>query len=298
MTGAERRSARLLFAEELALGEVRPEALERDEVVEAVRDMPVPSGLARRLQARALARGDLAYLRDVATPLAAARRAVLGPERAAGRPRVLLRIDAFPAPGIAPEELAAVHAVLHAARAPYLLTVVAGAFDLAGQVVLRRLADDGVAFALRPDAADDGFEAALDAGVEALRSRALRAEVLSPAPGTLRGGDWAVAAKRYDVVAGGPGDVRRLGFHRAPLWRGEAVWLAAHPPLAGDVAAIGETVARLAADGAALWVPVEIGLEQLAGDLGQARALAAALAGVARPWDEFLAAVRASRDAA
>lgn len=294
MTGDERRSARLLFGEELALGELDPAALDDDAVAEAVRAMPVPSWAARRLQARAIRRGGLTYAGDVAAPMLVARRAVLG-ARAGGPPRVLLRLDAFPQPGVAPEDLLAVHALLCGARVPYLVSVVAESLEMDGRIALRRMADEGVALGLRPAGRGDDADVVLDTAGAALRERALRADVLTPAPGRLRSGDWAAAAARYDVVCGGPEDVAALGFHRAPMWRGEAVWLPATPPLTGDPDAVLDAVAELAAQQAPLWVPVVLDAGALAADAGLTGRVATALAGLAREWDEFLAAVRASR---
>jgi hypothetical protein len=47
---------------------------------------------------------------------------------------------------------------------------------------------------------------------------------------------------------------------------------------------------------AALWLPVVLGLADL--DPSGLRDVAAALTGLARPWDEFLAAARAARASA
>lgn len=297
MTAGERRSARLLFGEELALGAVSEAELDRDEVVAAVREMARPSGIARRLQVRALDRGDLTYTDSVAPAMLAARRAVLG-DRAPGAPRVLLRVDAFPAPGVPAEALAAVAQALAADAVPWLLTIDPAALPLEDRYVLRGLADAGVAFGLRARLDDGDAAATLDAATAALRDAAMRADVLAPTPGTLRAADYAAAAQRFDVIAGGPEDVRHMGFHGTPLWRGDAVWLPAHPPLAGRPSGVAAAVTDLAEEQAALWMPAVVELAALATDPAATARLAAALAGNARPWDEFLAAVRASRDAA
>jgi hypothetical protein len=57
-------------------------------------------------------------------------------------------------------------------------------------------------------------------------------------------------------------------------------------------------VAALAAQEAALWAPAVVELGALGADPAATAQLAGALAGNSRPWDELLAAVRASRDAA
>ncbi len=104
MNETEERSARLLFGEELALGEVDPATLDTPDVAEAVRDRPVPSRVGRWLQTRALARGKLEYEQFSVAPMLAARAAVLG-DRAAGPPRLLLRQDAPPDVAALPDEL-------------------------------------------------------------------------------------------------------------------------------------------------------------------------------------------------
>jgi len=84
-----------------------------------------------------------------------------------------------------------------------------------------------------------------------------------------------------------------MGFHRTPLWRGDAIWMPVHPPLAGPPAQVAAGVRAYTERRAALWLPVVLDLASL--DPAGLRDVAAALTGVARPWEEFLAAARAAR---
>ena len=166
MNRDERRTARLLFAPDLETHEVLQVELDRPEVAEAVRWAPVPSRISRELQRRAVRDGKLTYLDDVAAPVQAAREAVMG-ERAAGDPRLLVRVDEFPYYGAYddPEGWASTFTVFHADAmrgTPYLLAVLprvardpldprgteSRPLDDAERAALARAQADGVAFAL------------------------------------------------------------------------------------------------------------------------------------------------------
>jgi hypothetical protein len=330
MTPDERRSAHLLFAEELALGEVDAADLEHPAVQRAVRHRPVPSRLSRRLQERAQARGSLTYDAASAEPMAAAREAVLG-ERAAGPPRVLLRIGDLPhlRAGQDPQRhgvrrLLEVHALLCEYEVPHLVAVRPRVSDdpLQPEAQWRRLHDeeleaiaqlrrDGVAFALggldgRSTTASPGraselaglrradLVARLDTAEGALRRHEVEPAIFSAPFERFDHRQYAVLAERYDVVCGGPATVGRMGFHATPLWRGNAVYAPAYPPLHGPAAGVRDAVARLEERRAALWVPAAIDWAAEDGDPSGLHALCAQLRGLARGWDEFLAAVRAS----
>jgi hypothetical protein len=69
-----------------------------------------------------------------------------------------------------------------------------------------------------------------------------------------------------------------------------------YAPLAGAPGVVAAGVRAYAARDAALWLPVVLELADL--EPASLRDVAAALTGLARPWDEFLAAARAARAAA
>jgi hypothetical protein len=313
LTADERRSAHLLFAEELADGTVAPADLERPEVERAVRSLQVPSGLLRRWQVRQVERGRL-DMEESAGPMLAAREAVLGP-RAAGPPRLLVRLDAFPAPGAGVDVARAATGALRAAGIPFLLTVIPRVPDPAAEAGRRRhdpgeadlleelRRDPNVAFGVggldgRPldglDPAD--LEAALDEADPVLARYGMAPDVLVPPGGRIDLRRYRALAERYAVLCGSPGSVAAMGFHRTPLWRGDAVWMPVHPPLAGPAAQVADAVRAFTRREAALWLPVVLDLADLAP--AGLRDVAAALTGLARPWDEFLAAARAARASA
>lgn len=313
LTADERRSAHLLFAEELADGTVVAADLERPEVERAVRSLQVPSPLLRRWQVRRVRHGTL-DMEESTGPMLAAREAVLGP-RAPGPPRLLVRLDAFPGGRAGADVARAATGALRAARIPFLLSVVPRV-PAAGEPTGRRrhdpseadLLDDlrrdpGVAFGVggldgRPlDGLDPAeLEAALDEADAVLARYGMAPDVLVPPDGRVNLRRYRALAERYTVICGSPGSVGTMGFHRTPLWRGDAVWMPAHPPLAGAAAAVARGVRALTERKAALWVPVVLELAEL--DPSGLRDVAAALTGLARPWDEFLAAARAARASA
>ena len=129
MTSAELRSARLLFAAELASGAVSEADLDRAAVRRAVREPQTPAAPVRAAQRLAMKIGRLDYERSCAKPLQSARRAVLG-GAARGQPRVLLRVDEFPHYRVVEEPIrygsdafARFHAILADRGIPYLLAV-------------------------------------------------------------------------------------------------------------------------------------------------------------------------------
>ena len=313
LTADERRSAYLLFAEELADGTVAAADLARPEVERAVRSLQVPSGLLRRWQVRQVRQGRL-DMEESAGPMLAAREAVLG-SRAAGPPRLLVRLDAFPAPRARVDVARAATGALRAAGIPFLLTVVPRVpapeaeggrrrHDAAEADLLEDLRrDPGVAFGVggldgRPldglDPAD--LEAALDEADPVLARYGMAPDILVPPDGRIDLRRYRALAERYDVLCGGPGSVATMGFHRTPLWRGDAVWMPVHPPLAGPPSQVADAVRALTRREAALWLPLVLDLGEL--DPAGLRDVAAALTGLARPWDEFLAAARAARASA
>jgi hypothetical protein len=331
VTADERRSARLLFALELSDGRVRPEALDVPAVRRAVRDGRRTR--PRRALARVALKVDvIGYERSVVARQDAARRAVLG-DAAGGAPRVLLRVDEYPHYRAADEPahygddaFERFHAVLADANVPYLLAALP---SLASQpldpsarggralsdreaATLSRLRREGVTLALhgydhrtrhahprrRSELAGlspDALRERLEAGEGALAARGIDRPRVFVAPfDRFERAHWPVLAERYDVVCGGPDSVLEHGFARPPAWRGDAVWLPAYPPLYGTAAEVRPALERLGRR--ALWVPVVLhwGWETDRG-LGDLRALAAVLGDLATRWQDFLAAVEASR---
>ena len=101
---------------------------------------------------------------------------------------------------------------------------------------------------------------------------------------------------RFDIVTGGPESVPLLGWHRTPLWRGDAVYLPSYAPLYGTAADVLPEIQRLAAQGDALWLPVVLhwGWEADEGweDL---RRLAEAAAPYAADWQDFLDSIERTK---
>jgi hypothetical protein len=333
VTADEWRSACLQFSEEIADGAIAVADLDRPEVLDAVRAMPVPSKPSRLLQRAQMKRGGLSYSSEVVAPLVAARDAVLG-DAAPGTPRVLVRVDEFPhyeawdkPTEYGTERFRRFHDILTAAGVPYLVavtpTVPRHALDPEGtdwrphddeeRDLLAALRRDGVAFGVHGldhrtrhanprrhsefvglNAKDT--ETRLEQAAAIMGEEALHSDVFVAPFNRFHRRQYGPMAARWDVVTGGPESVALLGFHRTPLWRGDAVYMPAYPPFYGRASEVLDGVLELARLRAALWTPVVLhwGWEADEG-WGALEELAAALAGIARPWDEFLAAVDMSR---
>lgn len=295
MSPDERRSAALLFGEELALGTVDPAALRTEVVHDAVRARPVPSWASRRLQRRMVEGGGLDYLENSVAPMVAARRAVLG-DAADGPPRFLVRLGAFPEGTASPRALEAACAIFAEAEVPVLVAVAprpgGRAVEQEEEDALRRIRfTTSTVFGLQLDAtsADEKAVAALE---DALRPLGIAPDVVVPAGGALPRRRWLDLHQRFAVICSDPRSVATMGWHPGPLWRGEAVHLPVHEPFWGGAAQMLEPVARIAEQRPALWIPLAIDWAvETPEDL---RALAVALRGLAHPWEEFLSAVRAS----
>lgn len=337
MSQEEIRTAGLLFGEELALGLVEPDALKVPEVQKAVRAGAIPSPLSRRFQVRQMAKGRLTFEEHALAPRMAARRAVLG-DAALGRPRLLLRVDGFPHarayagadPSVGTARAAAFHAVLRDAGVPYLMAVLPRVPDDpdepqgAGSRVhssderelLAELRRDGVAFGMHGvehrraslrgaptefpgTVKTKALETRLDEGLAALRDEALHTDVFVPPYDTFGSTCWTTLASRFDVVCGGAASVATMGFHATPSWRGDAVWLPAYPPLSGTATEVLPAVAALAVRQVGMWIPLALRWDEAVEDPALPE-LCALLAGegLARTWDDFLLAVRASRQLA
>jgi peptidoglycan/xylan/chitin deacetylase (PgdA/CDA1 family) len=334
MTADERRSARLLFADALDAGTVTAADLERPEVARAVHSANVPSLPSRLLQRRAMKRGRLTFAGDVAGPFGEARRAVLG-DGAQAPPRLLIRIDEFPhwrswdlPDRYGTEAYERFHKIMREAGVPYLVAVTPRIpregidpeqtawreHDEGEREMLRALRADGVAFGVHGldhrtrhtssrrhsellGLAPDVLRERLDLGQAVMRDAALDARVFVAPYNRFSAGQYPILAERFDVVTGGPESVPLMGWHRTPLWRGDAVYLPAYAPLYGTAADAMPEIERLDARAGALWLPVVLhwgweadeGWENL-------RRLAEAAAPYAAHWQDFLDTVERTRD--
>jgi hypothetical protein len=294
----------------------------------------LPSLPRRYAQAIAWKRGRLSWAASVAGPLAAACAEALG-DAAAGPPRILLRVDEFPhAAGFDPaghfntDAFRRFHAVLAEAGVPYLLAItprvsreyldptVSESRPLTDEEVetMRRLTGEGVVFALH--GADHRTRQAnprrhsefcglsleetaerLDGALATFADLGLATPVFVPPFNRFDARQYPLLAERFEVVCGGPESIRLVGFGPGPVWRGGAVYLPSYSPLYEKAAVVGPEVQRLKDRGAAIWAPATLHWGWEADDdfsaLGK---LARLLAGCARGWEEFLAAIAATRD--
>jgi len=300
-----------------------------------VKRLPTPQPL-RLAEALAQKRGRLGWERHVAEPLARFRRAALG-AAASGPPRALVRVDEFPharafdsAGELGTDAYRRFHAVLAEARIPYLLAItphvsrdyldpqVAERRDLEGNEIetMRSLREDGVVFGLHGadhrtrnasprhhsefcGLAREEAAARIDGARGLFDALDLPTPVFVPPFNRFDAAQYPLLAERFDVVCGGPESVRLLGFHRAPVWQGDAVYLPSYAPLYGTAAQAATEIERLGELGAALWAPITLhwGWE-LKDDFAGLRRLCELLQGRVASWSDFLAAVAGSRSAA
>lgn len=328
------RTARLLFDPELSSGALHPSALDVPAVRDAVRVHPIPAAPVRFVQDAWSQFGRLDWESAVARPLAAARRAVLGAD-ASAPPRFLVRVDEFPhylasdePERFGTERFTRFHELMTAAGVPYLvaalprvsrapLTPARGGesrpLDDGEAAMLQRLVADGVALALhgrdhrtrftspRHHSELGGLDAAataalLDDARAELARHGLRPDVFVPPYNRFDAPQWTPLAQRFAVVCGGPESIGRIGFHRSPQWRGEAVYLPSYPPLYGHAHEILPAARRAIARADGLWEPIVLhwGWESRAGFADLERLLET-IAPCAVRWDEFAAAVQRSR---
>lgn len=332
MTGDEERSAHLLFAAELARGDVTLEqVLASPEVGAAVRSVPVPSAAVRTYHRVRMRRGTLTYRSASVDPMVRARTAVLG-ARAAAPPRFLVRVDEFPhyqawdkpdvygTPGF--ERF---HATLRDAGVPYLVAVTprvprdplnptertSRPHDAGETALLARLAaEPGMAFGVHgldhrtrdtiPHRHSElcglgpaELEARLDEADAVMADRGLPTDVFVPPFNRFDATQFPALARRYDVVTGGPETVLLLGLHRTPLWRRGTLYVPAYAPLYGRAREVLPAVEELIALQPGLWLPVTLHWGWEQDDgWRDLERLAVRLAGLARPWAELSDAAR------
>ncbi len=268
-------------------------------------------------------------------PLQAARREALGAE-AEGPPRFLVRVDEFPYysgfdhPRFGFEASERFHAVMAEERVPHLMSVVTRwthdplnprgsggrALDDRDRALLDRMRADGVVFAQHgcshrtryasprrhselSGLSDEALGALLDRGRQNLDAVGVQPRILVPPFNRFGGGQWPVLSSRYDVVTGGPESVAQIGFHGGPQWRGDAVYLPCYPPLYDRAAAVQQAVEVLIDARVGTWIPIVLhsGWETADG-FAALRRLAHRIAPFAASWEDFLADVDASRQAA
>ena len=179
--------------------------------------------------------------------------------------------------------------------------------------LLGRLAADGVEFGThglmhrtrRPEPSrhseiaglpDDGLRRLLKTSASELTAAGVEAaRVFVPPYNRFEPRQYRTLAERFDVVCGGPENVRLMGYRRTPLWLGEAVYMPAYWPFYGDAESLAPALERLVELRAPVWVPVALhwGWE-FENDWATLSGLARLLAPHARPWSEFLAEMEAS----
>ncbi|HEY8304216.1 MAG TPA: DUF2334 domain-containing protein [Solirubrobacteraceae bacterium] len=334
MQSDQARTTRLLFSAELANGTVSDTELGSPEVRRATRVADVPARGARIAQQVLYKLGRIGYEEHVASPLLAARRAVLA-DRADGAPRLLVRVDEFPHyqawddPGrFGTAAFERFHAIMAEAGVPYLIATLPrisrrplsprrlGSRPLEDREVeiLRRIAGEGVTLGLHGldhrtrhesprrrselcglDAqATDGL---LERGLGELAEQGLPAPEVFVAPyNRFDAGQLDVLAKRFAIVCGGPESIGTMGFHRTPQWRGETVYLPSYAPFYGHATEVLAALEQGTEQVAGLWTPVVLhwGWEAEAG-WRELECLVARMAGDAAPWQEFFDAVERSR---
>lgn len=328
------RTARLLFDSELAGGTLDEAALSAPEVRAATRIARLPSRPLCIAQQVRYKLGRLSFQSDVVEPMLTARRAVLG-ERASAPPRFLVRVDEFPHyhawddPGrFGTHRFERFHEIMAGAGVPYLLAVPprvsreplspaslgSRALEAEEVAILDRLEAAGVTLALhghthrtrfaspRRHSELCGLDSAataslLDAALAELAAHGVAPNVFVPPYNRFDARQLPLLASRFKVVCGGPESIGTLGFQRTPQWRGETVYLPSYAPFYEHAADVLPAAERAIDASVGLWIPIVLhwGWEAESGwrDLEW---LAGVIAPHAVAWDEFLAAVRRSRE--
>jgi Uncharacterized protein conserved in bacteria (DUF2334) len=280
--------------------------------------------------------GQLDWRQAWLEPLIAARRAALG-DSAQGPPRFLVRVDEFPyyttfdepqQQGV--EMSRRFHAVMAEEGVPHLMSILPqlthapldpdsqggrplGDVELA---LIEQMRHDGVTFAQHGtthrtryasprrrselcglSAADT--EALLEEGRLRLLAAGIDAKVFVPPFNRFDAAQYELLSTRFDVVCGGPESVALLGFHGGPLWRGDSVYLPCYAPLYANAKTVIGAAEQLIDTAPGTWVPIVLHTSwEQEDDFAGLRALAQRIAPYAASWEQLLAEVDSSRDAA
>jgi peptidoglycan/xylan/chitin deacetylase (PgdA/CDA1 family) len=328
----ELRGARLLLGDERA--ELGPsiEVLRAPAMRAAVRARPVPSRPVRVAQQLMRKLGRLDYEGAVAAPLDAARREALGAS-AERPPRFLVRVDEFPhylawddPKRYGSERYRRFHAIMAAAGVPYLVAVPPRvsrapldpdgrewrALEPGERGLLAEIAGDGVAFGLHGRDHRTRFasprrhselcglgahatETLLREALAELAPLGIAPEVFVPPYNRFDASQYAEIARLFSVVCGGPESIGQVGFQRAPVWRGQAVYLPSYFPLYGHAREVLPAARRMIERKLGLWTPIVLHWGWEADDgWSELERLVESIAPHTAHWDEFLAAVRTS----
>ena len=104
-------------------------------------------------------------------------------------------------------------------------------------------------------------------------------------------------ASRFDVITGGPESIALMGAQPSPRWLGEGVYFPCYPPLYGRARVVQGERERVVARSPGTWIQATLHLSWEVNDgLEDMKRLADWLAPYAVSWEEFLVAVRSTRD--
>ncbi len=317
----------------LHLGEASAAGL--DESVAAVlTPSAVPSRPVRSAQRVAMKLGRLDWEQAWLDRLIAARRSALGPA-ASGTARFLVRVDEFPyyTSFDRPQDIdmsRRFHDVMASAGVPHLMSVVpqlthapltvdaSGGRPLGpGEIeVLEQMRRDRVTFAqhgtshrtryasvrrrselcglspsLLEQTLEDGRSRLAEAGVDAPR-------VFVPPFNRFDASQYAILARRFDVICGGPESTALMGFHGGPLWREGAVYLPCYEPLYANAQTVLPVAERMIDLAPGTWIPIVLHTSwEQDDDFRALRRLAERIAPYAADWRDFLAEVDRSAGA-
>jgi peptidoglycan/xylan/chitin deacetylase (PgdA/CDA1 family) len=269
-------------------------------------------------------------------PGIAARRSLLG-TAAEGPPRVLLRVDEYPyatsldhpeSYGIEPSTR--FHSVLADAGIPYLMAIVpqlvydplnpegsgGRALNDDERGLIRRMAADGVTFAahglthrtrdVNPRRRSEfrGLTEAeagelADDSLRLLGAIGVRPRVFVPPFNRFGPEHYRALTTRFDVVTGGPESIPLMGPQPSPRWLGQGVYFPCYPPFYGRARGVQDALQRLVDQRPGTWIQATLHLSWEVDDgLEDMRRLADWLAPYAVSWEDFLDAVRSTRDRA
>jgi peptidoglycan/xylan/chitin deacetylase (PgdA/CDA1 family) len=329
-----RRTARVVFARELAAGATTEAAVTAPDVLRRLATKPVPPAPVRFAQLVRRRRGGLDFASAVAAPLDAVRRDVLG-AAAAAPPRFLVRVDEFPhyqawdePARFGTEGFERFHAILTEAGVPYCIAVPPRVsrrpldpdgrewrpLDDGEVETLRRIEREGVTLALHGrdhrtrhasprrrselTGLDDGATAELldTALAELAAAGVARPEVFVPPYNRFAADQYNVLADRFPVVCSGPETLQTMGFQPTPQWRGDALYLPSYWPLYGHAREVLPAAAKLMDDNSGVWAPITLHWGWEADDgWSELEALVARIAPAAARWDDVLDVVRPAR---